>query len=47
MKVTAIPHINSETNPLPYIINVVCKYLAQLLGRNFRVVTLPIYCNIE
>ena len=44
---TAIPHINSETNPPPPIINVVCKYLRQFLGTSFAVAALPIYCNIE
>ena len=29
--ISAIPHINSETNPPPPIINVVCKYLRQFL----------------
>ena len=42
-----IPHINSETSPLPPIINVVCKYLRQFLGTSFGIATLPIYCNIE
>ena len=42
-----IPHINSETNPYPPIINVVCKYLRQFLGTSFGVATLPIYYNIE
>ena len=42
-----IPHINSETNPPPPIINVVCKYLRQFRDRSFGVATLPIYCNIE
>ena len=44
---TAIPHINSETNPPPPIINVVCKYLRQFRDTSFGVTTLPIYCNIE
>ena len=30
-----------------HIINVVCKYLRQFLGKSFVVATLPIYCNIE
>ena len=42
-----IPHINSETNPPPPIINVVCKYLRQFRDTSFSVATLPIYCNIE
>ena len=42
-----IPHINSETNLLPSIINVVCKYLTQCLSTSFGVATLPICCNIE
>ena len=29
VKAATIPHINSETNPPPPIINVVCKYLRQ------------------
>ena len=44
---SAIPHINSETNPPPPIINVVCKYLRQFRDTSFGVATLPIYCNIE
>ena len=42
-----IPHINSETNPSPPIINVVCKYLRQFRDTSFGVATLPIYCKIE
>ena len=45
--ISAIPHINSEINPPPPIINVVCKYLRQSLDTSFGVTTLPIYCNIE
>ena len=44
---STIPHINSETNPPPSIINVVYKYLRQFLGTKFAVATLPIYYNIE
>ena len=42
-----IPHINSETNPPPPIINGVCKYLRQFRDTSFGVATLPISCNIE
>ena len=42
-----IPHINSEANPPPPIINVVCKYLRQFLGISFGIATLPICCNIK
>ena len=42
-----IPHINSETNPPPTIINLVCKYLRQFLGTSVRVATLLIYCNTK
>ena len=42
-----IPHINSETNPPPPIINVVCKCLRHFLGTSFGVAALPIYCNSE
>ena len=45
--ILTIPHINSESNPPPFIFNVVCKYLRQYLGTSFGVATLPIYCNIE
>ena len=41
-----IPHINSQSNPPPPIINVVCKYLRQFLDTSFGVATLPIYCNV-
>ena len=44
---STISHINSETNPPPPIINVVCKYLRQFLGTSIGVATLPIYCNTE
>ena len=44
---TSHTHINSEINPPPPIISFVCKYLRQFLGTSFRVVTLPICCNIE
>ena len=44
---STIPDINSETNPPPTIINVVCKYLRQVLGTSFCVATLPVCCNIE
>ena len=44
---TTTAHINSETNPPPPSINVVCKYLRQFLGAGFRVAALPLYCNIE
>ena len=44
---TAIPHINSETNPPSPIFHVVCKYLRQFLGTIFGVAILPICCNIE
>ena len=43
----SIPHINSDTNPPPLFVNVVCKYLRQFLGTSFGVATLPICCNIE
>ena len=43
----SIPHINSETNLPPPIVNVVCKYLREVLGTSFGVATLPICCNIE
>ena len=46
-KLSAIPHINSETNPLTLMINVVCKYLRQFLCTSFGVATLPICCNIK
>ena len=42
-----ISHKNSETNPLPPIVNVVCKYLSQCLGTSFDSATLPICCSIE
>ena len=42
---SAIPHINAETNLPPPIINVVCKYLIQVLGISSGVATLPICCN--
>ena len=42
-----IPHINSETNTPPPIINVIYKYLRQFLGTSFGVATLPKYYNIE
>ena len=41
-----LAHINSETNPPPLIINVVCKYLSQFVGASFGVATLPICCNV-
>ena len=47
IEAATIPHINSETNPPPLIINIVCKYLRQFLDTSFGVATLPIYCNIE
>ena len=37
---STIPHINSETNPPPPIINVVCKYLRQFLDTSFGVASL-------
>ena len=43
----AISHINSATNPPSPIINVVCKYLRQVLCKSFGISTLLIYCNIE
>ena len=46
-KLLTIPHINSETNPLSPIINVICKYLRQCLATSFIVATLPTCCNIE
>ena len=46
-RLLTIPHINSETNSPPPIINVVCKYLRQFLDASFRVATLPICYNIE
>ena len=46
-KLSTIPHINSETNPLTLMINVVCKYLRQFLCTSFGVATLPICCNIK
>ena len=39
--------INSETNSPSPIINVVCKYLRQVLGTSFGVANLPICCNIQ
>ena len=44
---TTMLHINSETNPPPPMINVVCKYLKQFLGASFGIATQPICCNIE
>ena len=41
-----ISQVNSENNPPPLIINVVCKYLRHFLGTSFGVATLPIYYNI-
>ena len=46
LKEATILHINSETNPPPPIINVVCKYLRQFLGTSFGIAILPICCNI-
>ena len=45
--IPTIPHINSETNLPPSIINLVSKHLRQLLDKNFGVASLSIYCNIE
>ena len=48
MLLSAIPYINSETNPpLSHVINVVSKYLTHFLGISFGVATLPISCNTE
>ena len=41
-KKSTIPHINSETNPPPPIINIACKYLRVFLGTSFGIATLPI-----
>ena len=46
-ELSAVPHINPETNLPPPIINDVCKYLRQFLGPNFGAATLQICCNIE
>ena len=40
------PNINSETNPFSCMINFVCKYLRQFLGKIFGV-ALSTPCNIE
>ena len=41
MRKPTIPYINSEANPPPTIVNVVCKYLRQFFSTSFGVATLP------
>ena len=43
----SIPPINSETNLPPPIVNVVSKYLRQVLGTSVGVAIHPICCKIE
>ena len=47
LKISTVPHINSETNPPVPIINIVCKYLRQFLGTSFGFVALPIYATLS
>ena len=35
-----MPNINSDTNPRPPIVNVVCQYLRQFIGARFGFATL-------